>query len=71
MTLSELLRSSTVDLYCLAKAVDTLGYQFRTPCTTRYKNNTVVLHHLIEYVVTALRMHKHQDVVVKHMESSS
>ena len=36
-----------------------------------YQNNTVTIPHLIEYDGTALRMHKHQDVVVKHMESSS
>ena len=36
-----------------------------------YQNNTVAIPHLIEYVVTTRRMHKHQDVVVKHLESSS
>ena len=33
-----------------------------------YKNNTVVLHHLIEYIVPTRRMHKHQYVAVKHLE---
>ena len=36
-----------------------------------YQNNMVVLHHLIEYIVPTRRMHKHQYVAVKHLESSS
>ena len=35
-----------------------------------YQNNMVAIPPLIEYVVTTRRMHKHQYVVVKHMESS-
>ncbi len=33
-----------------------------------YQNNMVAIPHLIEYVVTTRRMHKHQDVVVKHLK---
>ena len=36
-----------------------------------YQNNTVAIPHLIENIVTALRTHKHQDVVLKHLESAS
>ena len=35
------------------------------------QNNTFILPHLIKYIVPTWRMHKHQDVVVKHLESSS
>lgn len=36
-----------------------------------YQNNMVAIPHLIEYVVTTRRMHKHQDVAVKHLEGTS
>ena len=36
-----------------------------------YQNNMVGIPHLIEYIVAIRRMHKHQDIVVKHLESSS
>ena len=33
-----------------------------------YQNNMVGIPHLIEFIVTTQRMHKHQDVAVKHLE---
>ena len=36
-----------------------------------YQNNTVAIPHLIEYVVTTRRMHKHQDIAIKHLEGIS
>lgn len=36
-----------------------------------YQNNTVAIPHLIEYVVTTRRMHKHQDIAIKHLEGTS
>ena len=33
-----------------------------------YQNNMVGVPHLIEYIVTTRRMHKHQYVAVKHLE---
>ena len=36
-----------------------------------YQNNMVAIPPLIEYVVTTRRMHKHQYVAVKHLESYS
>lgn len=35
------------------------------------QNNTFILPHLIKYIVTTQRMHKHQDVAVKHLEGTS
>ena len=36
-----------------------------------YQTNMVGIPHLIEYIVAIRRTHKHKDVVVKHLESSS
>uniref|UniRef100_UPI003FEF67CA hypothetical protein n=1 Tax=Prevotella sp. TaxID=59823 RepID=UPI003FEF67CA len=36
-----------------------------------YQNNMVGIPHHIEFIVTTQRMYKHQDGVVKHLESSS
>ena len=35
------------------------------------QNNTFILPHLIKYIVPTRRMHKHQDIAVKHLENTS